>query len=91
MSYVQINQRSFKFISLCGGLTSMAQGESMRVTITHEEEISRHYMVTSSLSMHCQKSRPNTLGQQGTPISSVTLARNLQLLYWQGQGQNQEL
>ena len=69
----------------------MAQGERVRVTIAHDEEISRHYMVTSSLSVRCQKSRPNTLGQQGTPVSSVNLVHNLQLQYWQGQGQNQEL
>lgn len=48
-------------------------------------------MATGSLSMCCQKFRPNTLGQQGTTISSVTLVCNLQLLYWQGQGQNQDL
>lgn len=69
----------------------MAQGESTRVTIALEEEISRHYVVTSLLSVRCQKSKPNTLGQQGTPVSSVTLVHNLQLLYWQAQGQNQEL
>lgn len=48
-------------------------------------------MVTGSLSVCCQKFRPNTLGQQGTTVSSVTLVCNLQLLYWQGQGQNQDL
>jgi len=69
------------FISLCRGLTSREQGESIRVTIMHEEETSRHYMVTSLLSKCCQKFRPNALGQQGTAVSSVTLVRSLQLLY----------
>lgn len=41
--------------------------------------------------VHCQKSRPNTLGQQGTPISFVTLVHHLQIPHWQGKGQNQEL
>lgn len=42
MAYVPINPRSFNFISLCGGLTSMAQRESMRAALEQRRSLGFH-------------------------------------------------
>lgn len=60
----------------------------MRPSIAHEGEMFKSHLVQALWVVRNQEL--TSWGLKGVPISSVILVHNLQLLYWQGQGQNPE-